>query len=316
MSTRLDKQDVSGQYLDDMTDFEASAPDPEIATSDLGEVQKATLRNALRQVIVIAVVLTLPHGNIGLFGESQEPLHRALDLHKYDEAIRLIRLGADVNAMNADGELPLVLGADDPSTNAYDVVRELLLHRALVNKADSEGYTALHRAVYNGNMGVADLLLRNGADINSVRTYTNFFGEHTETPLEVAYKWGKFRVADFLASMGADIPHNLEDLERMGEMERLIEYYSKLPKPAHLTEDEWAKERMYRVMLDVNPEMAQLMGDFERMNPEAMKTIENILNEPTPEGVDWRDWQSEKAARVQRLIQSGQLNHKIPESKK
>lgn len=299
-----------------MTDFDASAPDPEMAASDSGELPKAMLRNALRPVIVIAVVLTLTPGNICLFGESKESLHDALNLHKYDEAIRLIRLGADVNAMNAHGELPLVLGADDPSTNAYDVVRELLLHRALVNQADSEGYTALHRAVYNGNMGVADLLLRNGADINSVRTYTNFFGEHTETPLEVAYKWGKFRVADFLTSMGADIPDNLEDLERMGEMERLIEYYSKLPKPEHLTEDEWAKERMYRVMLDVNPEMAQLMGDFERMNPEAMKTIENILNEPPSEGLDRRDWQSHKAERIQRLIQSGQLNLKIPELKK
>ena len=30
------------------------------------------------------------------------------------------------------------------------------------------------------------------------------------------------------------------------------------------------------------------------MKPEAMKTIENILNEPPPEGVDWRDWQSKR----------------------
>ena len=245
-----------------------------------------------------------------------EALHRALNLHKYDEAIRLIRRGADVNAMNTDGKLPLVLAADDPSANAYDVVRELLLHGARVNETDRRGRTALHRAADHGNMAVADLLLRHGADINATWTYETIFGEQTVTPLEEAYRRGRFRMGEFLTYRGADIPHNLEDLERMGEMERLIEYYSKLPKPAHLTEYEWAKERMYRVLLDVNPEMAQLWGDFERMNPEAMKTIENILNEPPPEGVDWRDWQSQKAARVQRLIQSGQLNLKISESKK
>ena len=303
-----------------MTDFDVSTPDPAVTTSDLGERPKAMHRNALRELIVFTatiIVLGLIFGAVHLlFGESQEPLHRALDRHKYDEAVQLIRLSTDVNAPNVEGELPLVLAADDLSADAYDVVRELLLHGARVNETDSNGHTALHQAAYHGNMAVADLLLRNGADINATRTYENIFGEQTETPLVVAYQRGRFRMAEFLTYRGADIPDNLEHLKRMGEGERLRERYSKLPKPKHLSEYEWSKEITLRVMREVIPERAQLLEDFQRMNPEVMKTVENIFSEPPPEGIDERVWEDQKVARVNLLFQSGQLNLKIPELKK
>lgn len=297
-----------------MTDFDASAPDPEMAASDLGELPKATIRNALRLVIVLAVVLTLTPGNICLFGESKESLHDALNLHTYDEAIRLIRRGADVNAMNTDGKLPLVLAADDPSANAYDVVRELLLHGARVNETDRRGRTALHRAADHGNMAVADLLLRHGADINATWTYETIFGEQTVTPLEEAYRQGRFRMGEFLTYRGANIPDNLEHLKRMGEGERLRERYEKLPKPENLSEEEWSEEISLRVIRKANPESARLLEDFMRMNPEAMKVLESIMKKPPPEGVDRLTWERQKFMQLQRMFQSGQF--KIPELKK
>ena len=145
-----------------MIDLDTSTPDPVVTTTDLGDLPKATLRNTLRQTIFIAVVLVLVLGAVLLLGESQEPLHSALDRHEYDEAIRLIRLGANVNAVSANGEVPLVLASDDASADAYDVVRELLRVGARVDETDSEGNTALHQAAYHGNMAVVDLLMRNG----------------------------------------------------------------------------------------------------------------------------------------------------------
>ena len=244
----------------EMMGFDAPTSDPDVVTSDSGERPKMK-RNLLREFIILVATLAaiaLFFAADHLLGEEPKPLHQALDLHKYDEAIELIRLGGDMNAMNADGELPLVLAADDSSANAYDVVRELILAGARVNERDGEGYAALHRAAYRGNLAVADLLLRHGADVNAVRAYKNFFGEHAETPLEVAYKRGMFRVAEFLTSMGADTPDNLKSLKQMGEIERLKDYYDKYPKPPNYTEAEWDKEVHRRIMRQVNPEMARL----------------------------------------------------------
>ena len=300
----------------EMMGFDASPPDPVVVTSDRGEEPKMK-RNILKEFIIIVATLAaiaLFFGALHLFGNEPNLLHDSLDLHKYDEAIELIRLGGDMNAMNADGELPLVLAADDSSDNAYDVVRELILAGARVNETDGEGFTALHRAAYRGNLAVADLLLRHGADVNAVRAYKNFYGKYTETPLEVAYKRGMFRVAEFLTSMGADTPDNLKSLKQMGEMERLRDYYDKYPKPPNYTDAEWDKEVHRRIMRQVNPEMARLTEEFMRMNPEAMKTLDRIMNEPAPEGVGWREWENQQAQKAYMLLQSGQF--KIPEPKK
>jgi len=300
----------------EMMGFDAPTSDPVVVTSDSGEQPKMK-RNLLREFIILAAILAaiaLFFGAHQLLGEEPKTLHQALDLHKYDEAIELIRLGGDMNAMNADGELPLVLAADDSSANAYDVVRELILAGARVNERDGEGYAALHRAAYRGNLAVADLLLRHGANVNAVRDYKNFFGEHTETPLEVAYKRGMFRVAEFLTSMGADTPDNLKSLKQMGEIERLRDYYDTYPKPPNYTEAEWDKEVHRRIMRQVNPEVARLTEEFMRMNPEAMKTLDSIMNEPAPEGVSSREWANQQAQRAYMLLQSGQFQ--IPEPKK
>ena len=306
----------------EMMGFDASPPDPVV--TNLGQDQapkknKGMGERLLRDLIIFfvpLVIVTLVFGVLHLFSaEGPNSLHDALHRHKYDEAIELIRLGGDMNAMNADGKLPLVLAADDSSADAYDVVRELILAGAQVNEADGESYTALHKAAYCGNLAVVDLLLRHGADINAVRVFKNVLGEFTDTPLELAYRQGKFRVAEFLTARGADIPDNMDRLKHAGEAERLREHYRKYPKPPNYTEKEWSKEVARRVFRKSHPEAAPVVEEFMRLNPDLMQTFENIFTEPAPEGVSQSEWRDQQFQRILLLSHSGQLKSP-PELKK
>ena len=60
-----------------------------------------------------------------------------------------------------DGQLPLHVAVD---ASRDDVVLFLLNKGADINMADPAGWTALHRAVYNGNIPLVKLLLDHGAD--------------------------------------------------------------------------------------------------------------------------------------------------------
>ena len=84
-------------------------------------------------------------------------------------------------------------------------MREPLRFGALLNEADSEGQTASHRTSEQGNMAVADLLVRSGSELNASRSVANHAnGETVEhMPILGAYVRGHFRVAHDLHSMAA-----------------------------------------------------------------------------------------------------------------
>ncbi|PFX19032.1 Ankyrin repeat domain-containing protein 49 [Stylophora pistillata] len=70
--------------------------------------------------------------------------------------------------------------------------------RSLINCRDSDGYSPLHRACYNGHLNVVKVLLQRGADVQA-RT------EDGWQPLHCACRWGKTKVASLLLQNGADI---------------------------------------------------------------------------------------------------------------
>ena len=55
---------------------------------------------------------------------------------------------------------------------------------SLINCKDSDGYSALHRAAYNGHAHMVKVLLYHGADICSLT-------ENNWQPLHCACRWGK-----------------------------------------------------------------------------------------------------------------------------
>lgn len=75
-----------------------------------------------------------------------------------------------------------------------------LLHEdgTSINHTDSDGYSPLHRASYNGCIDCAKYLVRHGANIEA-KTNDDW------TPLHCAVRWNNIDIAEFLIKSGADI---------------------------------------------------------------------------------------------------------------
>lgn len=69
---------------------------------------------------------------------------------------------------------------------------------SLINFADADGYTPLHRACYSGNIDCAKYLVRHGADIEA-KTLDDW------RPLHCAVRWNNIDVAEFLVKQGANV---------------------------------------------------------------------------------------------------------------
>lgn len=68
-----------------------------------------------------------------------------------------------------DGQTPLMIAVDEVN---YKVVDELIMNGENLEAQDSEGFTALGYAVYNGDTRMAEKLLQAGADPNSHHDYS------------------------------------------------------------------------------------------------------------------------------------------------
>ena len=81
-----------------------------------------------------------------------------------------------------------------------DVVEKLhvAMGSDILDFRDSDGYTALHRASYNGHLPVVEYLLTVGAIVNS-RTNDGW------QPIHCACRWNKVEVASLLLQNGAII---------------------------------------------------------------------------------------------------------------
>ncbi len=134
------------------------------------------------------------------FIKGSTALHYAANDGKLALMQRLIDLGADVNAANANWyATPLSWAANNAELEA---IRLLIKHGA-----DPNGPNVLHAAAYGGSscgaeepqqyIAAVQLLIEKGADINSQKYYQH------QTPLAVAIESGNHWVADYLRSIGA-----------------------------------------------------------------------------------------------------------------
>merc|ERR1711862_911491 len=115
-----------------------------------------------------------------------EKLIKACYKGKYNEVVRLVNNGADVNYVDNGGDTPFLIAAIGANV---DMCRYLLDKGANINKINSLGMTAMHLACMGGKgqEDVVKLLYQRGANhnIKDLRDMTPLdYAKTKRTPLE------------------------------------------------------------------------------------------------------------------------------------
>jgi ankyrin repeat protein len=124
------------------------------------------------------------------------PLDRAVQNGFVTTASILIKSGANIEARDNSGFTALMFSVMADSNNE-EVVKLLLDSGAKVNVTDDSNNTPLHWAGFKGQAGAAELLIKAGADVNSIGS--------GESPLHTAAVRGKWKVVEVLLKHGANV---------------------------------------------------------------------------------------------------------------
>lgn len=144
----------------------ASQPDPASLEPILVD-QESALHQAARQGDIKGVRNALKAGQpVNAISPQGTPLLLA-SLGEHDAvAIELLKAGARVDSVPGDGQpTPLQVYA---SAGNDRMLRILVETGANLEYRDSEGRTALARALENGHLRAAKVLIKSGADVNAV----------------------------------------------------------------------------------------------------------------------------------------------------
>ena len=145
------------------------------------------------------------------------------DVSRVREMLRNNKRLGEIARFADDGRTPLNIAAREDNIEIVKLLLDsgvwhLLSENVIVNKADYNGWTPLHAAVYYGHERIVKLLLDSGAVINKA----NKFGY---TPLMEAAREGHIRIVKLLLDSGADI--NAGDMKNKLNV---IEYFYDNPE--------------------------------------------------------------------------------------
>ena len=115
-------------------------------------------------------------------------LHIAVEWERYDQVLKLVKAGADVNARTEYGLTPLHYAASNGYT---DIAKMLINAGADVNACGNENYTPLLAAVARGQLAMVKILLEHNAD-------TALKDDEEQTPYDLAIKYGHTEIAQLL----------------------------------------------------------------------------------------------------------------------
>lgn len=180
-------------------------------------------------ILILSVIVLAIIALIVFMKYESVPLFKAIKRNRTQEALTLIKQGADVNVKNSGGEIPLICAAragnaeiskalieSGADINAQsltvnrsalgeaaikghaDIVRLLIEAGADVNAKDWVGTTALMEAVTSGCKEAVDDLLEAGADPNARN-------KDGKTTLWTAIAWKRTDIAWALIKAGADV---------------------------------------------------------------------------------------------------------------
>ncbi len=145
--------------------------------------------------------LLLEHGADGNAQESNgvTPLHSAVKMGDINQIKLLIEHHVDINAKEENGITPLHITAREGIH--IDVAYLLLKSGADSNAKENDGATSLHNAVKRNDIGMVELLLENGADVDA----SIGAQEKKVTPLHVAAMGEDITVVKLLLDRGANV---------------------------------------------------------------------------------------------------------------
>lgn len=133
-------------------------------------------------------------------GNGNTPLHYAAEWNLNDALLALIQKGANVNAVNSNGESALfsAVKADSPATINLLVENGIITDTRSNLTRDHMGNTPLHYAVKWNSLEAAKSVISLGFDVNA----QNLAGK---TSLSDAARSGKMEMAQLLLNFGADV---------------------------------------------------------------------------------------------------------------
>ena len=131
--------------------------------------------------------------DIGIHGSTL--LMFAIDFDDIQLATFLVSVGADVNLVDDNNQIPLMVAIGDGS---FTIVKMLIDSGADVNFEDENGFSVLMFAIQQNNEKLVRLLLDRGA-------YLFYADEDGDTALSVAVHHGFVNIVQLLLERGADV---------------------------------------------------------------------------------------------------------------
>ena len=151
---------------------------------------------------------------------GRTPLYLAATCEFNADVIKaLINAGANVNATNNAGQTPLLVAARNRS---LDVIKALIDAGADVNATDNAGKTPLHYAACCNNADVIKILINAGADVNA----KNNAGQ---IPLHIAANYRNLDAIKALICAGADanVKVKFKDSTKTIGLKEILSLYSR-----------------------------------------------------------------------------------------
>ena len=154
---------------------------------------------ALERIELIELFTEADLDALDKFGYSA--LHIGVSNNVSDPLKALLRLGADINLRNGEGETPLILAC---KLGHNDIVNILLEHEANIELTDDQGKSCVHVVSSTGHPALLQELIKLGANVNQ----QDILGR---TPLMMACYGGHSNIVKELLEAGADLDHQDND---------------------------------------------------------------------------------------------------------
>lgn len=107
-------------------------------------------------------------------------------------------------------------------------------------------------------------------------------------------------------------PRTLAQIATSGLATAVVSAFLDRPPPGSIDAEEWRRVAIKTAFPEVQPELARWFKEVGQMNPEAMEKFNAIAEAAPPPDMDELEWVQHQQARVQQMIQSGELTIEVP----